>query len=66
MIILTAGVQGVADFLGSGGELEEIVDGADQGPFASDVFEAAQEKLSKAAGLLDLTDTGSTICLRSR
>ncbi len=34
------------------------MDGADQRPFASDVFEAAQEKLSKAAGLLDLTEHG--------
>ena len=39
-----------------GCELEEVVGGADQGPFVSDLVEAAQEELSEGAGGLDLAE----------
>src|SRR5271170_2971873 len=39
-----------------GGELEEIVNGAEDSPLGLGVGEAAQEKLAKAAGLLDLAE----------
>jgi hypothetical protein len=32
------------------------VDGAQEGPFRPHLFDAAQEELSKASGLLDLTE----------
>ena len=40
------------------GELEEVVGGADHGPLASRLFEAAQAEPSEAPGLLDLPEHG--------
>jgi len=37
-------------------ELEDVVGGADHGPFASDLVEPSEEELSEASGLLDLTE----------
>jgi len=34
------------------------VGGADQGPLGAHVFDAAQQELSKAAGVLDLAEDG--------
>jgi hypothetical protein len=50
----------VAGAIGSGsrGELAEIVDGADHGPFGGGFVEAAQQELSEAACLLDLAEHG--------
>src|SRR5437867_3265541 len=39
-------------------EFEQVVGGADHRPFASDLVEAAQQELSEASGLLDLTKDG--------
>ena len=38
------------------GELEQIVGGADHRPLRSDLVEAAQEELAKAAGMFDLAE----------
>src|SRR5476651_790347 len=40
------------------GELEQIVDGADHRPLASDLVEAAQEELAEASGVFDLAEDG--------
>src|SRR3954447_18608421 len=37
-------------------ELEKVVGGADHGPFAPDLIEAAQEELAEASGMLDLSE----------
>src|SRR4051794_26150683 len=37
-------------------ELEEVVGGADHGPFAPDLIEATQEELAEASGVLDLSE----------
>jgi hypothetical protein len=37
-------------------ELEQVVDGAEHGPFLFDLVEAAQEELSEASGCLDMTE----------
>src|SRR4051794_41067858 len=36
-------------------EFEQVVGGADHRPLASDLIEAAQQELSEASGVLDLT-----------
>jgi len=36
--------------------LEEVVGGADHGPFAPDLIEATQEELAEASGVLDLSE----------
>ena len=41
---------------GVGCELEEVVGGADHGPFLSDLFEAAEEELAEASCGFDLTE----------
>ena len=38
------------------GELEQVVGGADERPFSSDLFEATQKELSEAPGMLDLSE----------
>lgn len=44
---------------GSGGcKLGEVVGDADEGPFVCDRVDAAQEELSKASGLFDLSEDG--------
>ena len=40
----------------SGVELQQIVDGADHRPFASDLLETAEEELSEASGTLFLSE----------
>ena len=40
------------------GELEQVVGGADERPFGSDLFEATQKELSEAPGMLDLSEDG--------
>src|ERR1700739_4467586 len=37
-------------------QLEEVVDGADQRPFASDLVEAPQQELPEASGMFDLPE----------
>ena len=37
-------------------ELEDVVEGADEGPFASDFVDPAHEELAEASGLLDLPE----------
>ena len=48
------------------GELEQVVGGADERPFGSDLFEATQKELSEAPGILICPKTGSTICFLNR
>jgi hypothetical protein len=38
------------------GQLQEIVDGADDGPFGAHFFQAAQQELAEAARLFDLPE----------
>src|ERR1700692_38761 len=38
------------------GQLEEVVDGADDGPLGAHFFEAAQQELAETAGLFDLSE----------
>jgi hypothetical protein len=38
------------------GQLEEVVDGADDGPLGAHFFEAAQQELAESAGLFDLSE----------
>ena len=38
------------------GELDEVVDGAQEGPFCLNLVEAAQQELSEPSGLLDLSE----------
>ena len=38
------------------GQLEQIMDGTNHRPLASDVVKAAQQELSEASGLLDLSE----------
>src|ERR1700730_3870613 len=38
------------------GQLEEVVDGADDGPLGAYFFEAAQQELTETAGLFDLSE----------
>src|ERR1700758_1069068 len=37
-------------------QLQEVVDGADHRPFASDLVEAPQQELPKASGMFDLPE----------
>src|SRR5687767_8637122 len=39
-------------------QLEQVVGGADERPFASGVVETSEEELSEASGLLDLAEDG--------
>jgi hypothetical protein len=48
------------------GQLEEVVDGADDSPLGAHFFEAAQQELAETTGLLICPNTGSGSCLRSR
>src|SRR5579863_9964346 len=38
------------------GQLQEVVDGADHRPFASDLVEAPQQELPEASGMFDLPE----------
>src|ERR1700692_1037132 len=38
------------------GQLEEVVDGADDGPLGAHFFEASQQELAETAGLFDLSE----------
>src|SRR3954466_8197510 len=38
------------------GEFVEVMDGADEAPFALDLFEASEQELAEASGLLDLPE----------
>src|SRR6516162_7673593 len=38
------------------GQLEEVVDGADDGPLGAHFFETAQQELAETAGLFDLSE----------
>lgn len=56
--------------IGSGGpggdQLGQVVGSADERPLGLDLGEAAQKELAEVAGLLNLAEHGSTVCLRRR